>query len=278
MRDLRLEEAIDAIVAAALAEDAADQDLTTLATVPADARGTARLIAREACTIAGLDAFRAVFTRLGGVEIDAAADDGDDVAAGATVATLRGSLRSLLTGERTALNLLQHLSGIATQTRRFVEAAPDATIRDTRKTTPGLRILEKVAVAAGGGTNHRMSLADQILIKDNHIAVAGSVRAAVEAARASARGAWIEVECDALDQLEDAIAAGADEILLDNMSIEDLTEAVRRVSDRVRTEASGGITLETIAAVAGTGVHAISIGALTHSAPSIDLSLEVEAD
>lgn len=277
MPDPRLEQAISDIVDRALAEDDADRDLTTLATVPADARGTARLVARATGVIAGLDAFRAVFERLGAVTIELLVADGDRVEAGAIVARLHGPMRALLTGERTALNLVQHLSGVATQTRAFVDAAPDAVIRDTRKTTPGLRLLEKAAVAAGGGTNHRLSLADQILIKDNHLAVAGGVRAAVEAARREVRGAWVEVECDTLEQLDDALEAGADEVLLDNMRIEELAEAVRRTGDRARTEASGGITLDAIAAVAATGVHAISVGALTHSAPALDLSLEVEA-
>jgi nicotinate-nucleotide pyrophosphorylase (carboxylating) len=148
-------------------------------------------------------------------------------------------------------------------------------VRDTRKTTPGLRLLEKAAVAAGGGTNHRMSLADAFLIKDNHVAVAGGIRPAVEAARASVRGAWVEVECDTLEQVAEALEAKADEILLDNMSINELDQAVKLIGDRARTEASGGVTLETIDAIAATGVNAVSVGALTHSAPAIDFSLEV---
>jgi nicotinate-nucleotide pyrophosphorylase (carboxylating) len=266
-----------AVVRAALAEDRAHQDLTTHAVVPAGTEGVASLVAREACVLAGLDAFVAVFDELGRVRIDTGHSDGDRIEAGATIARIEGPLRLLLAAERTALNLIQHLSGIATHTARFVEAARGVEVRDTRKTTPGLRLLEKAAVAAGGGKNHRMTLADQILIKDNHVAVAGGIVAAIERARTYAPDAWIEVECDTLDQVSAAVDAKADELLLDNMPPAMLTEAVALVAGRCKTEASGGINLETIREVAGTGVDAISVGALTHSAPAIDLSLEIEA-
>lgn len=265
------------VVRTALAEDDASRDLTTHAVVPAGTNGIARLIAREACTLAGLDAFTAVFNELGRVHITTSYVDGDDVPADAIVATVDGPLRLLLAAERTALNLIQHLSGIATFTAAFVAAAGGVAVRDTRKTTPGLRLLEKAAVLAGGGVNHRMTLADQILIKDNHLAIAGSVEEAVSRARAYAPTAWIEVECDTLAQLRAAIEAGVDEVLLDNMEPDMLRAAVAIVDGRCATEASGGITLATIAKVAATGVDSISVGALTHSAPATDLSLEIEA-
>ena len=184
-------------------------------------------------------------------------------------------MRSILTAERTALNFMQRLSGIATLTRRFVDVAGSVEIRDTRKTTPGLRRLEKTAVRAGGGTNHRSSLADAVLIKDNHIAAAGGVAAAVTAARDL--GVPVEVECETLDDVRAAIAAGADEMLLDNMDVDTMKRAVEIASAAgKRTEASGGITLETVKEIAATGVDSISVGALTHSAPAVDLSLEIE--
>lgn len=277
MDDGALAAARRAVVRAALSEDRAHQDLTTHAVIPAGTEGVASLVAREACVLAGLDAFIAVFDELGRVRVETSHADGDMIETGATVARVEGPLRLLLAAERTALNLIQHLSGIATHTSRFVEAAGTVEVRDTRKTTPGLRLLEKAAVIAGGGKNHRMTLADQILIKDNHIAVAGGIVAAIERAREYARGAWIEVECDTLDQVSAAVDAQADELLLDNMPPAMLAEAVALVGGRCKTEASGGITLETIAEIAATGVDAISVGAVTHSAPAIDLSLEIEA-
>lgn len=277
MDDGALAAARRVVVRAALAEDRAHQDLTTHAVIPAGTDGVASLVAHEDCTLAGIDAFIAVFDELGRVRVEISVTDGDRVEAGTTVATVRGPLRLLLAAERTALNLVQHLSGIATFTAAFVAAARGVPVRDTRKTTPGLRLLEKAAVVAGGGSNHRMTLADQIMIKDNHLAVAGGVAAAVERARAYAPDAWIEVECDNLDQVATALEAKADEVLLDNMAPELLREAVRMVAGRCKTEASGGITLDTIRAVAETGVDSISVGALTHSAPAVDLSLEIEA-
>lgn len=266
------------LVRRALDEDAASADVTTEATVPAAARGRARLLAASRCVLAGSQPFIACFQELDPtVEVkELLATDGADLLPGTLVATLEGRLRPILSAERTALNFVRHLSGIATLTRQFVRLAAGTQVRDTRKTTPGLRVLEKEAVRAGGGTNHRGSLTDAVLIKDNHIVAVGGLRRAVEAARAALPGHWIEVECDTLDQVRDAVAAGADEVLLDNMDPPTVAGAVRLVDGRARTEASGTVTLETVAAFAATGVDAISVGALTHSAPAADLSLEVE--
>ena len=264
----------------AIAEDLGEaSDLTTEATVPADARGRARLIVREDAILAGCEPFEYSFREF---DHDAVvrwnAKEGEWIHAGETVATVEGKLRAILTGERTALNFLQRLSGVATITRRFVEAAGGVQVRDTRKTSPGLRALQKTAVRAGGGVNHRFGLYDGYLLKDNHIAVAGGVRAAIERARAERPGLWIEVECETLDQVRDALDAGADELLLDNMDVATLRSAVEMARGRAKTEASGGVTLETIGEIAATGVDSVSVGALTHSAGSIDFSVEVEAD
>jgi len=265
------------IVRHALEEDDAWNDITTLATVPADAKGTARLVAREACVVAGMEVFEAAFHEIDPtLAIEPFAKDGEAVRAGAEVARVSGSLRGILSGERVALNFIQRLSGIATLARTFVDAAGGTEIRDTRKTTPGLRDLEKAAVQAGGGSNHRRDLGSAVLIKDNHIAAAGSLADAVEKAKATR--ARVEVECETLAQVADALDAGADELLLDNMDLTTLATAVSMAKEKGRaTEASGGITLETIGAIAKTGVDSISVGALTHSARAIDLSLEVEA-
>lgn len=265
------------LVRVALEEDCAGEDVTTLATVPESARGIANLIARTPCVVAGLDAFAESFTALDAtVKVEVLVAEGAQAQPGDVVATVEGSMRAILSAERVALNFAQRLSGVATLTRAFVQAVEGrATVKDTRKTTPGLRALERAAVRAGGGTNHRNDLGAQILIKDNHIAAAGGVELAVKSAKAS--GGWVEVECDTLDQVSEAVEAGADEILLDNMDAPTLRNAVTLVGGRARTEASGGITLANIADIARTGVDSISIGALTHSAPSIDLSLEVEA-
>ena len=259
----------------ALNEDAAGNDVTTLATVPVDARGHARLIAHEPCVVAGLAVVDACFRMLDDtLAIEHHAAEGDHVGAGTTVVTVAGLLRPILGAERTALNFVQRLSGIATLGRAFVDAAGGVEVRDTRKTTPGLRALEKEAARAGGVHNHRVDLAGGILIKDNHIAAAGGITAAVRAARAGNR--WVEVECDTLDQVREACDAGADEVLLDNMDTATLAEAVAIVNGRARMEASGGVTLETIAVIAKTGVDAVSVGAITHSARAIDMSLAVE--
>ena len=270
---------IEALVGRFLQEDIGRGDRTTEAVVPDDLTGRARIEAREEAVIAGLEVARACFATLGDVRWLPEVSDGDRVAAGAVVVRLAGPLRAILTGERTALNLMQRLSGIATQTRRYVDAVGGtaAHVVDTRKTTPGLRLLEKYAVRVGGGSNHRAGLDDGILIKDNHIAAAGSVTEAVSRARSAVpHGLKVEVEVQDLTQLDDAIAAGADAVLLDNMSPELVREAVTRAGGKVLLEASGGVTLETVSEYAATGVDLISVGALTHSVRAVDLSLEVE--
>jgi nicotinate-nucleotide pyrophosphorylase (carboxylating) len=265
------------VVRRALEEDDAWNDVTTLAIVPEDASGRARLVTREPCIVAGTDAFAATFTEFDpAVAVVILTPDGEKAGAGVSIATVEGSLRSILSSERVALNFAQRLSGIATLTRAFVDVSGGAEIRDTRKTTPGLRSLEKAAVRAGGGTNHRGSLGEAILIKDNHNVAAGGVGAAV--ASAGVEGVHVEVECDTVEQVQEALDAGADEILLDNMDLETLRKAAALVREHGRrSEASGGVTLETVRAIAETGVDSISVGALTHSARAIDLSLEVEA-
>jgi nicotinate-nucleotide pyrophosphorylase (carboxylating) len=275
--------AVAALIRAALDEDlAGGTDVTTAATVPAGERGTGDLVARKPGVIAGLPVAAATFT-LAADAGDAAlesvllAADGDLVAAGQPVLTVSGPVRAMLTAERTALNLLCHLSGIATLTRQWTDAVAGtgARIRDTRKTTPGLRALEKYAVRCGGGVNHRMSLSDAALIKDNHVAAAGSVAAAFAAVRAMAPGLPLEVECDTLDQVAEALAAGADLILLDNFSVPDMRAAVELAGGRALLEASGGLTLEGARAVAETGVDYLAVGALTHSAPALDVGLDL---
>jgi len=277
---LRLDPAdIAVVVERALREDVGSGDVTTNLTVDADRHARAQLLLKEAGVVAGLDVAIAVFTTLApGIGVARQARDGElrsDVPV--VLANIEGPARAILTGERTALNLLSHLSGIATLTRRYVDAVSGtgAVILDTRKTTAGLRSLEKYAVRAGGGTNHRAGLYDAILIKDNHLQAAGGVRPAVERARAAVPPQPIEVEADTLDQVREALAAGADRILLDNMPLGWLREAVEIVGGRCPLEASGGVTLATVRAIAETGVDFISVGALTHSAPSLDVSLEV---
>jgi nicotinate-nucleotide pyrophosphorylase (carboxylating) len=270
--------ALREIVRRALGEDDAWNDVTTSATVPVDAKGVAKLVAREACVVAGMDAFEAVFHEIDpSLSVDLLAKDGETVRAGGEVARISGSVRGILSAERVALNFVQRLCGIATATRAFVDAAGGTEIRDTRKTTPGLRDLEKAAVRAGGGTNHRRDLGSAVLIKDNHIAAAGGLAAAVDKAKAT--GTHVEVECETLEQVSEALDAGADELLLDNMDVTTLAKAVAKAKEKGRaTEASGGVTLETVGEIAKTGVDSISVGALTHSARAIDLSLEVGAN
>jgi nicotinate-nucleotide pyrophosphorylase (carboxylating) len=270
---------VEPIVRAALLEDVGHgSDLTTDAIVGADARGSARIVARARGVVAGLDAASLAFTLLNpDVEVTAHAADGDLVDAGTAVAQVRGQSRALLTGERTALNLLVRLCGIATMTYRFVSLTrgTKARIADTRKTTPGLRVLEKYAVRCGGGVNHRFGLDDAVLVKDNHLAAAGSVTAAVAAVRASVgHTVKVEVEVDTIAQLREALDAGVDAVLLDNMTLEQLAEAVHMVNGRAIVEASGGVTEQTVAAIAATGVDLISSGALTHSAPALDVALD----
>ncbi|MFY9588269.1 MAG: carboxylating nicotinate-nucleotide diphosphorylase [Actinomycetota bacterium] len=264
----------------ALAEDLGEEsDITTDALVPSAAHGRARLIAKEDATLAGCELFELTFQELDNeAVVEWRAKEGDRVRAGDVVATVEGKLRAILTGERTALNFIMRGSGTATLTRRFVEAAGGVQIRDTRKTTPGRRLLQKAAVRSGGGMNHRMGLYDAYLIKDNHIAVAGGIARAIEKARVANPGLWIEIECETIDQVKEALEAGADELLLDNMDTTTMTEAVALAKGRAKTEASGGVTLDTVGAIAKTGVDSISVGALTHSSPAVDFSLEVEPD
>jgi nicotinate-nucleotide pyrophosphorylase (carboxylating) len=272
-------DAVRSVVEAALAEDLGGGiDVTTASTVPAAERGWADLVARTPGVVAGLPVAAAVF-RLVSTDVLATsqAADGDRVAAGRPVLTVSGPIGPILTAERTALNLLCHLSGIATLTRRWVDAVAGtgAQIRDTRKTLPGLRALEKYAVRCGGGVNHRMSLSDAALIKDNHVAAAGSVGAAFAAVRAAAPGLPLEVECDTIDQVAEALAAGADLILLDNFGVPALTQAVALADGLALLEASGGLTLASARAVAQTGVDYLAVGALTHSAAALDIGLDI---
>jgi nicotinate-nucleotide pyrophosphorylase (carboxylating) len=275
------ESRVRAMVAAFLAEDVGRGDVTTDAVVPAGLRGRARIEARAEGVIAGLQPARVAFGLAadGDIEWDPAVTEGGRALPGDRIATVDGPLRALLTAERTALNLLQRLSGIATVTARFVAAVRDTPVRilDTRKTTPGLRLLEKAAVRAGGGTNHRFGLDDGVLIKDNHVVAAGGVERAVRAAREkAAAGFRIEVEASDLDQLDEALSAGADAVLLDNMPVELVREAVRRAGGKVILEASGGMSPESVRAYAQAGVDFVSVGALTHSAPALDIAMEVE--
>jgi nicotinate-nucleotide pyrophosphorylase (carboxylating) len=266
------------LVRRALAEDLAGGDVTTEAIVGRDVRARGTLLAKSACTLAGLDVAFEAFVQLdAGVAAAWQRHDGDQCEPGATIGHITGSARALLTGERTALNFLQHLSGVATMARRFVAASGGAiTILDTRKTIPMLRALEKYAVSTGGATNHRMSLNDGVLIKDNHIRLGGGIATAVARLRASGARAAVEVEVETMTQVDEALDAGADILLLDNMTIDDVREAVRRCRGRAKTEISGGVTLERMPALAGTGADFVSVGALTHSAPAADISFEID--
>lgn len=273
---------IEPLIRAALAEDLGRSgDITSAAVVPAEAQMRAVIAARKPGVISGVAAARLAFSIVDpAVIFEAVAAEGDAVDAGAVVARVSGNARSILSAERVALNLLCHLCGVATATAEMVKAVQPhrARIADTRKTTPGLRALEKQAVRAGGGVNHRFGLDDAILIKDNHIAVAGGVGEALRRAKAAAGHlVKVEIEVDRLDQLDEALAAGADAVLLDNMAPDMLAEAVRRVGGRAITEASGGISAATINAVAASGVDLISVGWLTHSAPILDLGLDYDA-
>lgn len=271
---------LQSFVAAVLAEDmGAGGDITSAAVIPGDAMFEGVMDSRDAIVVAGLPIAEAFFRALDpDVEIGRLAEDGDRVAAGTDLMRLKGKARAMLTAERSALNTLQHLSGVATLTRSYVDAiaGTGATLLDTRKTIPGLRVLEKYATRMGGATNHRMRLDDAAMIKDNHVAVAGGVAEAVR--RAVAAGiARIIVEVDRLDQIDPALTAGATHLLLDNMDADMLRAAVALVGGRVPTEASGGVTLETIRAKAETGVTYISVGRLTQSAPAADIGLDFKA-
>jgi nicotinate-nucleotide pyrophosphorylase (carboxylating) len=274
-----------ALIDAALAEDVGAGDFTTLWTVPADRRAEAAIVAKASGVIAGSEVAAEVFRRVDpALHVEGVAGDGTAVEPGDGVMRIAGSARSILTAERTALNFLQQLSGVATATRRYVDAivGTGARVIDTRKTTPGMRLLEKAAVVAGGGANHRVGLHDMVMIKDNHIAAAGGITAAVQAVRArNDRGLRVEVEATTLAEVSEALAAGVDRIMFDNMAPALMRQAVALVaaagSSRPETEASGGITLDTIRAFAETGVDFISVGALTHSSPALDLSLRLHA-
>ena len=268
------------IVRQSLAEDVGHGDVTTAATVPVDARARGVVLAKSPCVIAGVDVAADVFRQLDAdVRFEVRRADGSRCAPGDVVAEVRGAAASLLTAERTALNLMQRMTGIATLTRRFVEATGGRiTILDTRKTTPLLRSLEKYAVRAGGGTNHRGGLDQGVLIKDNHIRLAGGVAEAVSRMRAAGHGMPLEIEAQSLQQVDEALAAGADIILLDNLSTPEIIDAVRRIAGRARIEISGGVTLDRIPELAATGADYVSVGALTHSAPAADLSFELEPD
>ena len=272
---------LSSIVAAALEEDDTKHDITTAATVLSDRRARCRLVARQSGVIAGLAFACEAFEQLdSAVTIRIDKEDGSRVSPATSVVFLSGHARGLLSAERVALNFMQRLSGIATLTARYVAAVAGtgAHILDTRKTTPGWRRLEKYAVRAGGGLNHRMDLSNAVLIKDNHLAaVDGDIAIAVKRARGVAPlGIKVEVECESLTQVKAALDAGADVIMLDNMGLADLRGAVQLVDGRAVTEASGGVTLETVRAIAETGVDWISVGALTHSAPALDLALDFD--
>ena len=270
---------VAALIDLALAEDLGAGDRTSEALVPAFARARGRLRAKQGLVVCGLPLLERVFRRLGDVHVSVEAAEGTEAAPGQVLATLEGHARTLLAGERVALNLLQHLCGIATLTRAYVKRAQGTSlvVRDTRKTLPGMRALAKYGVRTGGGMNHRLGLDDAILIKDNHLALAGAdLAAAVRQARAAAPALPVEIECRTLDEVERAVAAGPDLILLDNMRAETIASAVRLVAGRVPLEVSGGVTREHLPALAALGVQLVAVGALTHSAPAADLNLKLE--
>ena len=271
-------EAYRDLVRRALAEDVGSGDVTTEATVPAHASARGVFIVKSECVVAGLDVAFEVFRQVDdAVRCSPKVRDGDRCPVGTAIAVVDGQARALLIGERTALNLLQRLSGIATLTRRYVDAAGGRIIiLDTRKTTPTLRALEKYAVRCGGGQNHRAGLYDAILIKDNHIRLAGGVRNAIARARAHRPELTLEIEAETLEQVDEALDAGADIILADNMSTARIDEVVRRARGRAKVEISGGVTLARIPELAATGADFVSAGALTHSAPAVDISFELE--
>lgn len=255
-------------------------DVTSVATVPEDLRGVAAFVPRAAGVVAGIGVAMAVVDEVGEVAWRSVGTDGAKAVPGEPVLEMAGPVRTLLTAERSALNLLCHLSGVATLTRAWADAVDGtgATIRDTRKTTPGLRALEKFAVRMGGGANHRMSLSDAALVKDNHVVAAGGVAAAFEAVRRTFPGLPVEVECDTVEQVREVLEAGADLVLLDNMSLDDLRASVALCRGRgVLTEASGGLSLAVARSVAETGVDFLAVGALTHSAPVLDLGLDLRS-
>jgi nicotinate-nucleotide pyrophosphorylase (carboxylating) len=268
------------LIATALAEDLGPGDVTSEATIPRESVSIAVMLAKQDMVLAGLDFSREVFHHLDpDIQFTSLVKDGDRIGAGTEIAKLSGNTRALLAGERVALNLLQHLSGIATITAKYVEQVKGLKVQvlDTRKTLPGLRLLEKYAVRMGGGSNHRMGLYDGVLIKDNHIKASGSITKAVESVRQSGHHALkIEVETKTLDEVREALAAKADIIMLDNMRSDLMREAVQLIGGRAFVEASGNVTLETIRSIAETGVDSISSGSLTHSAPAADISMKIK--
>ena len=269
------------LIRRALAEDlAGGQDITSFATVSGNERVVADFVARKAGVIAGIEMAVATLREVGISDIQVHLNDGDPVTPGSVLMTVRGDTRAILLAERTALNFLGHLGGIATLTNTWVEAiaGTSCTIRDTRKTTPGMRLLEKAAVVAGGGANHRLSLSDAALIKDNHIAAAGSVSAAFSKVRAAFPDAFVEIEVDSLVQLREVATQNPDLVLLDNMTPAQCKEAVAFVAGRFKLEASGGISLENALAYAQSGVDYLAIGALTHSAPVLDIGLDMQLE
>ncbi|HEY49295.1 MAG TPA: carboxylating nicotinate-nucleotide diphosphorylase [Dehalococcoidia bacterium] len=284
MDEILQETQVEEIIDRALAEDLGQGDVTTEALIPADQEGIAHLVAKGAGILAGLGLTTKVFQKVDAeLKVEELVSDGTKVTSGDRVAVVRGKVSSILRAERVALNFLQHLSGIATETARYVDAVSGtkALIMDTRKTIPGLRMLEKYAVRVGGGKNHRLNLGDSILIKDNHLVALRSrgvgLGEAVRKARKQApERLKVEVEVESIDQAEEALFAGAEVIMLDNMSLEEMQQVVELAQGRAMLEASGGITLENVRAVAETGVDLISIGALTHSVKALDISLEIE--
>ena len=272
---------LERLVRAALDEDVGRLDLTSEAVIPSDIRARGRFLAKQAVTLAGLDVARTAFRLLDGSALwETDLRDGESTEPGQTVACVTGQARAMLAAERVALNFLQRLTGVATLTRRFVDAIAGtrARIRDTRKTTPLLRALEKYAVEAGGGVPHRSGLDSGVLIKENHVRLAGSVGEATRRACARDAGHVVEVEVEHLEQIEEALAAGAGMILVDNFTPDDVHEAVRMVGGRVPIEVSGGVRLENVRAYAEAGPDYIAVGALTHSAPAVDISLEIEPE
>jgi len=274
-----MDDSLKKLVEQALAEDLGTGDVTSEATIPPDLSSTAAMIAKQDLVLAGLDVARKVFHQLDpSILFSANTKDGDRIVKGTEIARLAGNTRKLLAGERVALNLLQHLSGIATLTAAYVEKVKGLTIEvlDTRKTLPGLRLLEKYAVRMGGGKNHRMGLYDMVLIKDNHIKAAGGIVSAVARAKTKAGPLRIEVEVKTLEEVREALMAKADIIMLDNMSIGMMREAVNLIDHQAHVEASGNVTLDTVRAIAETGVDYISVGSLTHSAPAADISMKIK--
>ena len=278
---IEIDSHIEELISMAIAEDlAGGVDITSVATIGADQVGVAEYRLREAGVVSGIPIAVAVLDKLGITDIETPVSCAHETEAGSVVLIARGNVRALLLAERTTLNFLTHLSGISTLTRRWVDAVAGTKcqVRDTRKTTPGWRVLEKYAVRMGGGTNHRMSLSDAALIKDNHIVAAGGVLKAFEMVRSQYPGAEIEIEVDTLEQLQEVLAGNPDLIMLDNMSVAQCREAVGIVAGRTKLEASGGLSLENAAAYAETGVDYIAVGALTHSAKSLDIGLDLRME